>query len=179
MIYMKLPTCQKSKQHLYTHSLLYFTHCTWPSEPVESDAAVYLRHLLLYKRINVISWPAIFYLYCSVPFCGDLQLTKQCSNGNKGKHCVWTRSELGANMSKPEDSMDTGDTGENSVRFVPFFIVKCCLVAKYLRQCIFLWTVKSNDLEKSETWLLRSYCMIWGFLNYNDSEVRFVSLTAI
>jgi hypothetical protein len=26
-------------------------------------------------------------------------------------------------MSKPEDSMDTGDTGENSVRFCAFFSV--------------------------------------------------------
>jgi hypothetical protein len=128
MIYMKFPACQNNT---YKHipPLFHALHMAVGTGLNPEDEALHLRHLLLYDWINVISWPAICYLYCSVRFCGGFQLRRPRSrrnkrnNGNKWRYCVWTRSAPGATMSKPEDSMDTGDTGENSVRFVPFFSI--------------------------------------------------------
>lgn len=126
-------------------------------------AAAYRRHLLLHYRSIVIIWPAILYLYCSVPGCSYGDCGISCLSGNRITH--WSRrSSLGANMSKPEDSMDTGDTGENSVRFVPFSSIKCC------------WAI--HRLERSDVWLLRSlYFMIWASLRCNYIEIRFSSGT--
>lgn len=90
-------------------------------------------HLLVCNRINAISWPAIF---CVYRFVLGNRFGREYFKFETWTNCFGRRFVLRSGMLKPEDSMDTGDTGENSVRFNVIWNNECCWVRKRLRHYI-------------------------------------------